>query len=105
MMGQFIINPSTTNVNTLSDNDFQLLTYPNPATDSWLIKGNSTESSVTIQLVNELGVIVFDNKIQTTANNFQLNIPASHLASGVYFLHINSVGNSQSVKLIKNSKI
>jgi bilirubin oxidase len=102
MMGQFIINPSTTGINTLSDNDFQLLTYPNPATDSWLIKGNSTEESVSIQLLNELGEIIVDNKIQTTANNFQLDIPATQLASGVYFLHIISAGNSQSVKLIKN---
>lgn len=102
MMGQFIINPSTTGINTVSENDFQLLTYPNPATDSWFIKGNTTASFVTVQLLNELGELVVDNKIQTTANNFELNIPATQLSSGVYFLHIISAGNSQSVKLIKN---
>ncbi len=102
MMGQFIINPSTTGINTLSDNDFQLLTYPNPATDSWLIKGNSTEAFVTIQLLNDLGEIFVDKKVQTTANSFQFEIPATHLASGVYFLHIITDENSQSVKLVKS---
>ena len=102
MMGQFIVNQNTMGIHTITDNNFQLFTYPNPATDSWLIKGSSAESSVTIQLFNELGEILVDNKIQTTANNFQLEIPAEQLASGVYFLKIHSSSGLQTVKLIKN---
>lgn len=102
MMGQFIINSGTTDIATISDSRFRLLTYPNPTTDSWLIKGKSQETFVTIQLLSELGELIVNKNVLTTGNNFELNIPAIQLASGVYFLHINSMGNSQSVKLIKN---
>ncbi|MEN9522888.1 MAG: hypothetical protein RL065_1265 [Bacteroidota bacterium] len=102
MMGQFIVNPISTGVNIVTENNIQLANIANPVTDSWLISGTSAEPSIAFQLFNTLGEILFYNKIQTTGNNFQMDIPASQLASGVYFLQVITTGGSQSVKLIKN---
>ncbi len=83
----------------LSVNEAELLgfkIYPNPSQDNWTIKSNSLVTSV--QLFDILGKQV----LSLNPNVSLVNIDGSDLSKGLYFARINSNGNVNTIKLIKN---
>ena len=87
---------------TLANNDLELQNiriYPNPTNDFITIENVElfTESD-SIEIFNTLG-----QKMETVhfENNYNKTIDCSHWAQGVYFLKINSSGNTGTYKIIK----
>lgn len=73
--------------------------YPNPATDSFNIKVPSTESTLTVKVVNAIGQNVYNQAV--TAQNGLVKIqPANALKSGVYMVNISNGTSTTTQKLI-----
>ncbi len=100
MMGQFIVNPATTGINTIQSEITQLV-FPNPTTNGWIVKGSTIEKELSWTLTNNLGQIISNQIISANSGEFQFNISAETLASGIYLLSINAGNSKQTVKLIK----
>lgn len=100
MMGQFIVNSESTGINTIKSEITQLV-YPNPTTNGWIVKGLTTEIKLSWTLTNNLGQIISNQIISANSGEFQFNISAETLASGIYLLSINAGNSQQTVKLIK----
>ncbi len=84
----------------LSTEDFELESYrafPNPTTDAWTIKTKNSTIS-TINIFNILGKQV----LSLSPNSKDVQIDASRLKAGVYFAQIETLGNKQRMKLVKN---
>jgi len=85
----------TINVNLgIVENVIHTLVFPNPANDNVTIQSNYNIN--TIQMVNYMGQIVYSSEV----NNNQTTINTSNLASGIYFIKVNTDAGAQSVKLI-----
>jgi hypothetical protein len=80
---------ATLSADSVSANDAAVTVYPNPARDHFNLQiNNSHTGRMNIQVVDAAG-IVKDNYIFTKDQAVsQVNIPASGLASGTYFIHI-----------------
>ncbi|WP_282124646.1 T9SS type A sorting domain-containing protein [Algibacter mikhailovii] len=83
----------------LSIDNFEKLsfdTYPNPTSDSWIIKSVSS---------NILSVIVFDSLgksvVKLSGNSNEVKVEAEQLKSGLYFAQVKTTLGIQSLKLIK----
>jgi hypothetical protein len=69
--------------------------YPNPA-NNILVVNNPTKHGLNFKVVNMLGEVVFETKINSGENN--LNI--SELKSGIYFYHIQNTKQVEIGKLL-----
>lgn len=84
--------------NSLSINEFDIESYsvyPNPTNGDWYIKSNSEIYNVS--LFDLLG----KEMLTITPNASELTIKASELKAGVYFVRINSINGTKTVKLIR----
>lgn len=100
MMGQFIVNSATTGINSIKSEITQVV-YPNPTTNGWMVKGSTIKKELSWTLTNNLGQIISNQIISANSGEFQFNISAETLASGIYLLSINAGNSQQTVKLIK----
>ena len=73
--------------------------YPNPATDSFYIKVPSTESNLTVKVINALGQNVY-NQVVTPQNGLAKIQSGSALKSGIYMVNISNGKNTTTQKLI-----
>lgn len=74
------------------------LIYPNPTTDLIRIEVASNFHHATLNLFNELGVLV-DSELLGTASSFKYNLPE---AKGLYFVQLlHGNGYMESVKVVK----
>ena len=79
--------------------DYQVNIYPNPTEDKFFVEIPSVKSA-TLALYNTQGQIVLSQKdfIALDANHYEVFI--SHLPKGVYLLHLNLDGKTESKKVI-----
>lgn len=70
-----------------TDREDRLYIYPNPFTDHLIIEAPVSLTSVTLQMVNVHGTLVFDRKVTGYENSIRF-IPPSGLESGFYFLRL-----------------
>jgi hypothetical protein len=84
MMGQFVVRPSTTSVQTINASaEVQL--FPNPAKRKLHFRFANPEAKVYyLRISNALGKV----KSMIPMPDFQHGIDISHLSSGVYFAEI-----------------
>ncbi|MES2485232.1 MAG: T9SS type A sorting domain-containing protein [Bacteroidota bacterium] len=83
-------------VSTLSKNAFTV--YPNPATDFINIQSeNGLTDSVNVTIVNMLGEVVVQNKVNAVSGSIDL----STLAAGIYMVKTESGDISSVTKIIK----
>lgn len=89
---------SSTSINEISN---KLLTvYPNPINEYANIEFYADNSSATrIEIINSIGQIVFGENLGFVEGKQVVNLNASNLSSGYYFIHL------QSGKNIYNSRI
>jgi hypothetical protein len=73
--------------------------YPNPAVNKASIEINAEKemNDVSVKIYNSLGSIVQEKKADLAKGKNSLNIDASSLESGIYFVSLGS-GNNKSVK-------
>ena len=92
-------NTYTTTVAALSSQDFDFGTYftlyPNPAKDVLNIQAKQDLTINSIEIYNQLGQIVM------ASTNTLNTIDVSNLASGTYFVKINTQKGSANVKFVK----
>tara|TARA_R110002012_G_scaffold312248_1_gene522776 strand:- start:353721 stop:355730 length:2010 start_codon:yes stop_codon:yes gene_type:complete len=81
-----ISNPEITNISV----------YPNPVKNSITIKNNATIDSV--EIYNTFGSVLITKSVSSSLINMNL----SNLASGVYFIRIQSEGNFYTERIIKD---
>ncbi len=84
-------------INTFSEN-VKINIYPNPTENIINIDINNFENSfVNIEVYNNLGIVLFDKKVNSINNNINETLDLSSLAKGSYFISIRS-GNSRIIK-------
>lgn len=98
MMGQFIINPSSSGVLENSATDIHQM-YPNPVTGILnVIVGNENQSLKTISIFNNLGQTI--STFKTIEN--KIMIPTNEIEAGIYLLSVRDEnGNTKTAKFIK----
>ncbi len=91
-------NLTLSNVENKIEND--VLIYPNPAQDFITIKSKITETDLKVELINEFGKVVKEDKI-LQGNN--LSIFETHtIHNGFYFMKISNESASKTYKVIIN---
>lgn len=75
-------------INEQKANNFDLVVYPNPASDYLIVKYNDLQTDdAKLKLINTLGQTVIEENLSTTCCTKELDIAA--LPKGIYFLQIN----------------
>jgi blue copper oxidase len=97
MMGQFIVNASSTGTNDLhGSNDF--IIYPNPASDLIAVRNSSSiVKNFTIHLFDVTGKLVYE---KTIAKESTFLIPVKNLADGMYVLTLSDEKSVRRKKVI-----
>ncbi|GAB1857541.1 hypothetical protein MHTCC0001_23770 [Flavobacteriaceae bacterium MHTCC 0001] len=75
--------------------------YPNPATNTLVIKNINTYTNIKISIYNVSGKEVYDLNLKSPLNRQHLKIDISKLSSGFYTVHTINGNKLKSFKLIK----
>ena len=83
-------NTITASIENIASDDFRLSIKPNPASDYAVIHFENTilENNIELFLFDALGKIILQKNIQTTDNEYLINI--NNIQSGIYFYQIQS---------------
>lgn len=92
------LSSSSAAVNEIFDNTSAI--YPNPVKDKFTITLNKVYSSITLQIADITGKIIY-NSNEGATNTIAVDLKA---APGFYMVTVTADGNSQSIKLIKNQE-
>lgn len=102
MMGSFLVVDPFASLGENATNN-QLTAYPNPASDEWNIAGNWDHSTVSIEIVNALGQLLFSQNYSDLKEGETIVLPNSGFDNGVYFARIHAAdGIEQIMTLQKN---
>lgn len=91
----YLHNNTVLGVNEFDTASFNV--FPNPSKDSWTVKTNN----ITMNSIDVFDM-VGKNVLSITPNSSETSIDGSNLKTGLYFARINTNGNVNTVKLIKN---
>ncbi len=84
--------------NTFENFDFKITIAPNPAAEFIAIQTQMTENDLKVELINELGQIVKENKI--FQGSTLTIIDTDSVYNGIYFIRIYNGNQSKSYKII-----
>jgi PKD repeat protein len=83
-------------------NSQNLLVYPNPTSDKFSVVGKGYPGgNLTLQLINPLGQVVFEQKIILNGTSFEKSIDISTLSDGMYYFRL---VNEEKIEVIKVEK-
>ena len=89
---------TTLSSNTFENFDFKITIAPNPASEFIAIQTQMTENDLKVELINELGQIVKENKI--LQGSTLTIIETDSVYNGIYFIRISSGNQNKSYKVI-----
>jgi len=89
--------PSTTGINSINNNESELIVFPNPSNGIFTIQNSGTENPK-VEVYNYLGECIYQ-QICKSANQ---QIDLSFHPNGIYFLKFQSENNSSIKKIIIN---
>ena len=89
---------TTLSSNTFENFDFKITIAPNPASEFIAIQTQMTENDLKVELINELGQIVKENKI--LQGSTLTIIETDSVYNGIYFIRISNGNQSKSYKVI-----
>ncbi len=95
MMGQFLVECTTTAIHEMEHTTESLLVFPNPVDDELRIQWGAITEYFTIQIFNAIGVQV----LNTTTNG---DIDVTSLLQGLYFIRIQHGDEIRTTKFIKS---
>ena len=78
----------------------EIVVFPNPATNLLQLRLNNGYQKMNVQIMNGAGQVVKQYTNVTAANQL-LQIPVSDLASGTYFLYLQSGSEKQVLQFVK----
>ncbi len=88
------------NIQLLQNNTTtEILVFPNPTTDILQLQLNRAYDNMKVQVVNSAGQVV--KQVSASGTNQTIKIPVSGLASGVYFLYLQSGEEKQVLQFVK----
>ena len=75
--------------------------YPNPASENVTVQFNSdVQSQYNLRLLDVTGRVVFNEAGESVAGMNMKEIKLSEIQSGVYFIHMESAGQSEITHLV-----
>ncbi len=90
------------NIILLNNDNNHVNIYPNPAKNNVFIDYQlENTNEINIQILNELGQVVMNNNSSTNDKRGTLEIDVNHLASGVYFIKIESGNYTHFEKILR----
>ena len=89
---------TTLTTNTFENIDLKVIIAPNPASEFLAIQTQMTENDLKVELINELGQIIKENKI--LQGSTLAIIETDTIYNGVYFIRISSGSQSKTYKVI-----
>ena len=96
---------TVSNTKTIQNNNDKITVSiaPNPATSrSFVYISAATAGTATLKMINELGAIVYNKKVQLTTGTNSIELPVSTFANGKYIVQIQTNTNTYSQSLIVN---
>jgi hypothetical protein len=78
----------------------EILVFPNPATHVLQLRLNNNYASMNVQIINSSGKIVTQYRNLSAVGQL-VTIPVSHLATGTYFLSLQSGNEKQVLQFVK----
>lgn len=100
MMGSFLVVDPFAGINENEVSSLEV--FPNPSSEEWNITGKWGNESVTIQLTDVQGKAVLKRDYANVSTEEGIEIPASGLNAGIYFLTIVSEKGAQKLQLVRN---
>jgi hypothetical protein len=77
--------------------------YPNPAHDkAYLNLTTSSSSNITVSIYEITGQLLSEKKIQADKGSNQIELEASNLNKGLYFVTISNGTSKKTIRLIKD---
>ena len=89
---------TTLSSNTFENFDFKITIAPNPASEFIAIQTQMAENDLKVELINELGQIVKENKI--LQGSTLTIIETDSVYNGIYFIRISNGNQNKSYKVI-----
>ncbi|MBN2893666.1 MAG: T9SS type A sorting domain-containing protein, partial [Bacteroidales bacterium] len=97
-----IYPPIVIDCDSEQESEPELIVYPNPFNNDFYVElNNFNEKNATIQIIDELGKIVYQESISNLNNNNVFNINPSNLKPSMYQLRVVSDENIMNQKIIK----
>lgn len=98
---KIVINPTTTGITQIGENNFNLENVPNPFGGKTKIKFSVLESGDTELMVHDmLGNQVYSAKSKTNVGDNEMELDGSNLSNGIYFYTIKFKNFSQTKRMI-----
>jgi hypothetical protein len=89
------------NIQMLQNNSTtEIIVFPNPATNVLQLRLNNSYATMNVQIINGAGQVVKQYSNKSTTGQV-LQIPISDLASGTYFLYLQSGSEKQVLQFVK----
>lgn len=101
MMGQFLVYDYFAGIKENAFNSIFVKAYPNPSDNLWNIRVEDVHAIKFVELSNAIGQKIELAEIVTNYDE-TFSIQNKNLASGVYFLKLNTTNGIATLKLIKN---
>ena len=89
---------TTLSSNSFANIDLKVTIAPNPASEFIAIQAQMAENDLKVELINELGQVVKENKI--LQGSTLAIIETDSVYNGIYFVKISSGNQSKSYKVI-----
>lgn len=97
------VPPSNLTVSTLTFDEISATLFPNPTRENTTLTiGGVSSEIISIQILNSLGTILLEQKIDS--NKKEIELYTSHLTAGVYFIRLSTnkeKGIKKTLKLLK----
>lgn len=86
-------------IETIDNNNLSIELYPNPASQNITINTKNTNGESIISILDDLGRVVYSERLQANAQNKQIDI--SSLSQGIYYVRLYQGGDSAIKRFIK----
>lgn len=99
MMGSFLVYDPFAGITENETTYFEV--YPNPSSSNWIITGKWQHENLTIQLADVQGKELLKQSYLNVSPEEHIDITASGLNAGIYFLTVISGKGTQKLQLVK----
>lgn len=83
--------------------DDKWIVYPSPFEETFTVYGNFDQGETDIELMDLSGRLVYRNRAEVIPTQYRYMISLPHIADGLYILHLIQNGQSQTLKILKQS--
>jgi hypothetical protein len=96
----FYWNTNIVGVDEIQNNNTQILLMPNPAKQKVKLLANGFDEKLTYTLLNIQGQTCKQERINRSDKTSSIDIDLSGLSTGIYFVKVQDINNTSTVKLV-----